>query len=145
MTNITTNLWIGGSADAEKADLKPDGINAMLNVAHDLQGVRGWRDGILYAQCGLVDGPGNTMAAYHAAVLMLASMMQADRRVMVYDHLGGRALAVALLYLNIVGRRGWGEWMKIIRERHDIAEPHAVHREAFNRINWRLMAAAMDG
>ncbi len=146
MTNITTNLWIGGSFDAEHGDLKKHGINALLNVAHDLNPSRCWREGYLYAQCGLVDGPGNTMAAYHAATLMLASMMAAEKCVLVYDHLGGRALAVALFYLNITGRRGWEEWLTLLRERHDkVKEPHAAHKEAFNRINWRLMAAAMDG
>jgi hypothetical protein len=145
MKNLTTEIWIGDSKDAEHADLKKAGITAIINVAHDLQGRRGWSDGITYAQCGLVDGPGNLPAAYHAAALMLAALVESGKRVLVCDHSGGRSLAVAIFYLNLKNPRGWDGWMSVLRERQEIAEPHPEHKKAFNKVNWRLLASVLEG
>lgn len=117
MTKITDTIWLGNSEDADHADLRPDKIGAILNVAHDLQCSRGWSDGIEYAQCGLVDGPGNTMAAYHAAMLKLAALVTGGRRTLVVDHVaGGRAIAVIIMGLHAMRRMGWVHWAKVIAE-----------------------------
>lgn len=145
MTKITDCLWIGNSKDATDANLPAEGINAMLNVAHDLQGKRGWTDNIVYAQCGLIDGPGNHIATYHAAILMLAALVADGKRVLVCCHNGGRSLAVVLCYLNLTGGRGWDGWLSLLRERNEFEDPHEVHRRAFDRINWRLLSSALEG
>ena|ERR1019366_6161963 len=154
MTKITPDIWLGDSKDAESADLKKDGIGAMLNVAHDLQCKRGWSDGIEYAQCGLVDGPGNTMASYHAALLKLCALVCGGRKTLVVDHVaGGRAVAVAIMGLHAMRRMGWAHWLKEIakalakvdEQGFSCVEVHPKHKEAFDRINWRLVSVAMEG
>lgn len=148
MTKITDHIWTGDSKDAEHADLCKHGIGAILNVAHDLQCKRGWHDGIEYAQCGLVDGPGTTMASYHAAVLKLVGLIRGGRKTLVVDHVnGGRALMVVLCYLNLTDRRlGWDGWLKVIGEKRDLPEgmPCEAHKSAFNRMNWRLLASVLE-
>lgn len=143
MIQLSKEIWIGTSKDAEHADLKKEGIDGLLNVAHDLQAKRGWSDGILYAQCGLVDGPGNRLAIYMAATMMLASMIHLGRKVMVYDHSGGRSVAIVICYFNLVGRQSWDYWIKEIKDKHEIPEVHVAHRDAFNKINWRLLASSL--
>lgn len=148
MTKITEMIWLGNSSDAEHADLAANGIQAILNVAHDLEGKRGWHDGVEYAQCGLVDGPGNTLASYHAAVMKLLALTRGGRRTLVYCHEGrSQSVAVAIMALHVGGeRQGWDGWLKIIREKKDeVVTPHEEHRRAFNRMNWRLLSSVLDG
>jgi hypothetical protein len=126
------------------------GIGGVLNCANDL-----WRGKfdtdsdvpIEYAHVGLVDGPGNGMADYHAALLKTCALMRRCDQVSIHDHDGSsRAAAVAIMALHAAHRRGWGHWLGIIREKvgDPEFEPHPVHRLAFNRINWRLVATAME-
>lgn len=147
MTKITDYIWIGDSTDAEESDLRKHGVTAILCVAHDLQCRRGWSDGILYAQCGLVDGPGSNLAAYHSAVLQLVSIVSAGRKVMVVDHVaGGRAVAVTIMALHVGhSKLGWEHWLGIINEKMERKEfnPHQEHRNAFNRTNWRLLSSIL--
>ena len=151
MTKITEMIWLGNSHDAEHADLNANGIGAILNVAHDLEGKRGWRDGVEYAQCGLVDGPGNTMASYHAAVLKLAALVRGGRRTLVHCHKGqSRSPAVVIMYLNLEQKLGWDHWRNVIAElRSEVNEgeefPHEEHKRAFNKLNWRLLSSVLDG
>ena len=154
MTEITRMIWLGDSSDAEHADLRAAGIGAILNVAHDLQGRRGWHDGIEYAQCGLVDGPGNTMASYHAAILKLAALVTGGRKTLCHCHEGkSQSVAVVVCVLHLLeGRRGWDHWRKVVVEKvaasgREIPDdkPHPEHRAAFNRLNWRLLASVMEG
>ena len=151
MTQITEMIWLGDSHDALTADLAKHEIKAILNVAHDLQGERGWSDGVEYAQVGLVDGPGNSLARYHAAVLQLAALVQGGRRTLVHCHKGqSRSPAVIIMYLNLTQRMGWEHWRAFIAEkRKEVAEgeqyPHEAHRTAFNQLNWRLLASVTEG
>lgn len=140
MIRLTDNLWIGDSVSPKNIGAVE--IGAVLNVAQDLQGEVGWPD-VEYAQVGLVDGPGNLPAAYHAAVLALATLRQRYNKVLVYDHDGGRALAVVVIYLNQIARHGWNGWMEVIRKLVDIdlPVPHPAHRAAFDRINWRMLGS----
>lgn len=142
MIRLTDNLWIGIAPDEALADLAKLDIKAILNVAQDLQATRGWYCGVEYAQVGLIDGPGNPPAAYHAAVLALVMLLKRGR-VMVCCHGGSRSFAVALMYLNLTAGRGWDGWLEVLRERVDdeLPVPNEVHRLAFNRMNWRLLAS----
>ena len=145
MIRLADNLWIGDSGDEGYADLEALGVRAVLNVAHDLQGTRGCLFGIEYMQVGLIDGPGNPSSAYYAAVMALVTLLRRGK-VMVCCHTGGRSLAVALLYLNLTARRGWDGWLELLSERVDaeLPIPHEAHKTAFNKINWRLLTAAME-
>jgi hypothetical protein len=149
VTKITDMIWLGDSHDAMHADLKVDGITAILNVACDLEGKRGWSKGIEYAQCGLMDGPGNNMASYYAAVMMLASLVRAGKRTLVHCHKGqSRSPAVVIMYLHLEHRRGWDYWRKMIADlRPKMNEegqfPHLEHRKAFDRMNWRLLSSVI--
>ena len=149
LTKITDCLWIGNSTDAVKADLHGNGISALMNCAHDLEGERGWNDHVEYAQCGLVDGPGNTMMAYHAAVMKLAALVMGGRKPLVYDHEGhSQSVAITICVLHILnGRRGWDYWRSFIVERgHELPDdkPHPEHLTAFNRINWRVLMGVLE-
>ena len=142
MNKITDMVWIGNSLDEANADLATVGITAILKVANDLQGTRGWYDGLLYAQCGLVDGPGSSLAAYHSAVLQLLSLIAGKRKTLVVDHDGGsRAMAVVIMALHARERGGWDKYCEMIANKMDVLgyEPHEAHRVVFNRLNWRIL------
>lgn len=143
MTHLGEGLWIGNSADGW--DQRQAGVGAALNVAQDLRGWWGWPE-TEYAQVGLIDGPGNPPAAYAAAVLTLAGLL-ARQKTLVYCHTGSRALAVAVMYLQARSPRGWDSWMELLGERVDGVLPatHEAHREAFERMNWQLLAQLMKG
>jgi len=146
MIQLARNIWIGDSTDERSANLSPFGIDAILNVAHDLQATRGWTHKIEYMQVGLIDGPGNPLAAYHAAVLALAALIE-HRRVLICCHTGGRSLAVALMYLHLSNACSWEEWLTILYERIEegvLPVVHRAHREAFDRINWRYLANIVE-
>src|SRR5215831_14068508 len=101
-------LWLGNSLDAAVGDLTTDAISAVLNCAHDLPGSRTWDHGVEYAQVGLVDGPGNSTAAYHACVIKLASFLANGRRCLCYCHEGkSRSVFACIAVLHLFGpRRG---------------------------------------
>ena len=143
MTKITDNIWIGDSNDAVHADLQNHGIDGILNCAFDLQGMRGWTDGIHYAQCGLIDGPGNSMASYYSAVLQLAHMIAMGKKVLVHCHKGeSRSVAVVIYYLHLQhGRQGWEHYRKVIADLRQIPPhtPHEAHRSAFNVMDWKWL------
>lgn len=149
MTKITPEIYLGDAHDADHGDLHESNVGAILNVAHDLQGKRGWSDGLIYAQCGLQDGPGNPIGVYHAAIMMLHAMVRAKRVTLVHDHDGcGQAVAVIVMYLHATRRMGWDHWVEHVRHEVDEPEkcltPHVAHRDAFLRINWRLLSSVME-
>jgi hypothetical protein len=117
MTELVNGIWIGNSVDERTADMA-----SVLNVAVDLQPTRGWNSGTLYMHVGLVDGPGNNQATFAAAVLALASLLERGP-VLVCCYDGSRSLAVSLMYLMAVGKRGWVDWLGILRERVDNVLP----------------------
>jgi hypothetical protein len=148
VTEITKNIWIGNSNDAEHADLRAVGIDCILNCAKDLECTRGWSDGLIYAKCGLVDGPGNTASMYHAAVLTLNSLLTTEKKVLVVCHDGrSRSVAVVMMCLSATrSRLGWDGWRMRIAALTELPEnmPHEAHRLAFNRMNWRLINSVLD-
>ncbi len=148
MTEITKNIWLGDSHDAEHADLMKAGIDGILNCAKDLECTRGWSDGLIYAKCGLIDGPGNSIGVYHAGILMLNSLLMTEKRVLVVSHNGiSRSVAIVMMYLSAThSRLGWDGWRTRIAALKEIPEdkPHEAHRLAFNRMNWRLINSILD-
>lgn len=140
MIRIADNLWVGNSIDGQAAK-----VDAVLNVATDLHVKRGWPD-VVYAQVGLIDGPGNPLSAYYAAVLALASLVRPDKHVLVHCHEGkSRSVAVALMYRHAVTGRGWDNLLSLVRERVeiDVPNPHEAHRAAFERMDWGHIASVV--
>lgn len=147
MIRLTDHIWLGHATDEGNADLEAEGVTAILNVAQDLQATRGWKNGIEYAHVGLIDGPGNPLSAYCAAVLALDSLLKRNDQVLVCCHAGSRSLAVILMHLNLAGRNGWDGCLDILRERVDwtLPTPHAAHRAAFDKLNWRFLSSIIGG
>jgi hypothetical protein len=146
MIQLADNLWIGSSNDVKDGKYVGASIRGFLSVAPDLRGRYGWPT-IEHAQVGLVDGPGNEVSDYCAAVLELGALIRRQERVLVYDHDGGRALAVAMMYLCL--RRGrrpaggshsnnmhcWCPWDDLSHELaaavDDLPAVHTAHKEAY--------------
>lgn len=154
MIQLSDNLWVGDSDDSYLKDAMLDGVDAVLNVAHDLQGKCSWPK-VEYAQVGLIDGPGNEISGYCAAVMSLVALLRRHDVVMVYDHDGGRALVVALMYLNLTFGKyrrepvEWSHWMTW-EERlatltwiEGLPTPHTAHIEAFNRLPYGVLEALL--
>ena len=150
MTKITEMIWLGGSYDAEYADLRADNIDAILNVARGLHVERGWSNDVEYAKCGLVDGPGNTMTSYYAAVLKLAALVRNGLRTLVCCREGqSRSPAIVIMYLNVQKQYGWDYWRMILadlgsRVKEGKQFPHEAHRQAFDRIDWQLLVNMIE-
>lgn len=125
MNQITDNIWIGDSHDARNAEaLRAAGITAILNVAHDLRDVLGWPEFHL-AHCGLIDGPGNRLEHYVAAVNQLIAFIKDGHRVLIHCHAGhSRSVSVAIMYLDRESKFGWEHWRAYIRERRPTMLPH---------------------
>lgn len=146
MIKLDDGLWIGAAVGPEYGNLKALGIGAILNSAQDLQSIIGWENGVEYMQVGLIDGPGNPTGLYYAAVLALDTLLKRHKNVLVCCHEGGRSLATAVMYLQATTfTHGWDGWISILRERVDVdlPTPHPAHREAFDKMNWRLLKSAL--
>lgn len=131
MLRVADNLWVGDSTDESKRN---GSINAVLVVAHDMFG-HAYMDEE-NAQVGLIDGPGNPLCAYHAAVLTLVSLLKRGKGVLVCDHDGGRALAVVMMYRYMMNEApSWDEQVK----RLNVLMPHSAHKRAFERMDWTML------
>ncbi len=142
MIPITDSLWLGTASDLACADMAGAGITALLNVACDLYTMRVWKHDFIYAQCGLIEGPGSTPAGYHSAVLQLLDLLAHRRRVLVVNHDGlGRAVAVVIMAMHARERGGWEYYRKMIGERigDPDYQPHEAHRKMFDQINWKVV------
>ena len=145
MTKITDNIWLGDSKDAEEADLIANGISAILNFSADMDVKRA--GDVLYAKVGLVDGPGNHMAIYTSAVLLLLSFLEKKKTVLVVDHTGkSRAAFVVICVLHMWHGRQWSRdyWHQFVASKRHGIEVHGNHKHAFNQMNWRLIATVME-
>lgn len=138
MIRLNEHIWIGDSYDERCADLASSGIGAILNVAIDLQGSRGCGSRIDYMQVGLIDGPGNTLGAYYAAVIALTVLIERHSQVLVCCHSGGRAMAISIMYMDFVTGLGWDGCVGAMSERVDavLPTPHEAHRAAHGKIRW---------
>lgn len=153
MIQLTDSLWIGDSDDGY-VFASSEVVGGVLNVAEDLRGECGWPD-VEYAQVGLVDGPGNEITSYCAAILTLAALLRRHQVVVVYDHDGGRALAVCMMYLNLVGGKyrphttAWSHWltwkerlahvMTDVRANEVLPQVHTAHKEVFTKIPYGVL------
>ncbi len=144
MLKLIDNLWIGNAVDEGKAKFMPVGVTALLNVAQDLRAGHGWDDGVEYMQVGLIDGPGNLLVSYYAAILAVNSLIQ-NHQLMIYSHGESRSLAVALMYLSAISRHGWDELLVMLQERVEetLPEVHEAHKTAFNKLDWRSLVKIM--
>lgn len=152
MIRLTEGVWIGASSCL--VNVRAAGIGGVLNVAVDLNGEQGWPD-VEYAQVGLVDGPGNETTDYCAALLALVALVRRHENILVYDHNGGRALAVGLMYLSLMEskrvvhptfmgcRLGWGQVLDVVRiyTGMPLPSPHTAHAKAFEKIPFGLLEA----
>jgi len=160
---VSDELLIGNSDDESNPHLALLGIRGILNTATDLYSRHRWdRTRIEYAHVGLIDGPGNEIADYCAALLCLKMLVrhrivEKDGKkqgiVLVCDHEGSRALVVALMYLNFTGGQWrpdtnswshWPTWEERLAEVRkftdtDLPEPHEAHVKAFNKIPWGVL------
>lgn len=143
MIVVNDSLYVGSSFDERRSK-----VDAILNVAKDLLPTRDWGHGIEYVHIGLLDGPGNVIEWYYAAILSLSGLLKAGKRTLVCCHDGcSRSMAIVVMYLNISNGAGWDRILGLIREGSEecIPEPHPDHRKAFENINWRLLSKIING
>ncbi len=140
MIRLTDDLWVGVVHDVDHAPLEAMGVRCVLCVAQDYQCRVGWASGLESAQVGLIDGPGNPLTAYYGAVLALATLLSRGPT-LVYSHDPGRVMVVCMMYLNALQRRGWGGILEMLSERVeiDLPVPSAIHRAAFDKVDWRTL------
>ena len=52
-------------------------------------------------------------------------------------------MAVAMMYLNIAASHSWDGLLALLRERvdADLPVPHVAHMDAFNNMDWRMLAS----
>jgi hypothetical protein len=141
-------------SDEAFANLTAKKITGVLNVAQDLQGTRGWHSKVEYMQVGLINGPGNELSAYTAAVLALSALLRRGN-VLVCCHDADRSLAVVIMYL--IAKRGkrsdnpglfnrWTTWddmldeliERVARDGRALKEPHESHRAAADNLPMSL-------
>lgn len=143
MLEVANNLWIGDSGDEKFIARHRPPMDAVLVVANDLVPTNDWRDKLEYMHIGLLDGPGNPLAGYHAAVLGLVALLKRKEgaKVMVCDHDGGRALAVAIMALYLFGDcPSWDEAIGRLRANHSkVPDVNPAHRRAFFLMDWGFM------
>lgn len=130
-------IWIGNSGDEAADYFDTAYIGAVLNVAQDMTGTKFWEHGVEVMHVGLIDGPGNEIGTYCAAVLALHALLK-RHNTLVCCHTGGRALAVAIMYLKAQGERHWDSLIQVLQERveDDLPVPNYIHREVFDQIDW---------
>lgn len=153
MIEMADGLWAGDSDDEQEV-AKGDGVvafDSVLCVAQDMDGHTRWSRGVEYAQVGLIDGPGNPLAAYHAAVLTLAVLLRRGTT-LVCCHDGGRSLAVVITYLYLVGEGpSWDEAIERAAAKARTAEPgtllpvvHEAHKHAFYLMDWTMLERVLE-
>ncbi len=152
MIHINDNIIVGKWEDV--SHVVDNDIEGVLCVAQDMNIGSKWVKGVEYAQVGLVDGPGNTIAGYSSAVLTLATLLARHKKVMVCCHDGAsRSIAVAVMYLILkTGKVSthptffnyWKTWDKMICEIYEKPGPtflkvHLAHREACDRMPFGIL------
>lgn len=143
MIQLANRLWIGDSAVTGR-DLMAEGVGAVLNVAQDLRGYVGWPD-VEYMQVGLVDGPGNPLSSYYAAVLALGSLLK-RHGALVFCHTGSRSVVVAAMYVNVGMCCTWDRMVTMLSEKvdEDLPTPHEAHIKAFGEMDWKQLRKILE-
>lgn len=149
-TSEKGSIWIGNSGDERGDNLSGNGIGAILCVSQDMWPTHCWADGYETGHVGLIDGPGNTITMYCAAILALHNLLTRNS-VLLCCHDGGRSVAVALMYLSLregcikervdfLRRRSWEEvFMIMVDKVGKLPIPHKVHIEAFSKIPFGIL------
>lgn len=160
-----------GDGDAEKDAARNKTFDSILVVAHDMDPTGTWNKvnryshqwlheaglgnvvdlgGVRYSHVGLIDGPGNRLAMYHAAVLALAALA-ARGRTLVCCHDGGRSIAVAIMYLYLMGEGPhWDEAVirmvnsRPLGSKFPLALPHEIHKKAFTLMDWGMLTRVLS-
>lgn len=99
ITPIVDGIAIGNSEDARR--IENPTFDATVNVAIDLdiEDQFKWRHKV-----GLLDGPGNNPITFIAAVMLLYSLVQQRRRILVHCHEGkSRSVMVVATYVAMMG------------------------------------------
>jgi hypothetical protein len=145
LIKIDKNLWIGNSDEEKNSDKYAESgfFESVLVTAHDMRpciGLEG-ENGVEHMQVGLIDGPGNPLSVYHAAVLALHTLV-GKGKVLVCDHTGGLSLAVVIMYRFLTGDGpSWDEQIERLKSVHGkLPEVHSVHKWAFFRMDWTMLA-----
>lgn len=162
LIEVATNLWIGNSDEEGMIVHHRPMMDAVLITAHDMVPTNDWKDKIEYMHVGLVDGPGNPLAAYHAAVLALVALVKRGegQKVLICDHDGGRSLAVVIMYLYLLGEGpSWDEAVdRMMDAEEEQPKPHDArcealerlghkdnaHRKAFFLMDWGMMSHVLS-
>ena len=149
-----SKLWIGDSNDEYGVLVnKQATIEGVLCVAQDMHVNYGWDDGVEYMHVGLIDGPGNEVGDYCAALLALRTLMRRRAAVLVCDHEGGRALTVGIMYMALIHKRplhptvmshrkGWRHYLNQtpLKDTSGI-RLHKSHLDMFDLIPFGLLEA----
>jgi hypothetical protein len=148
MTNdrSPTAIWIGTSEDERQVlqYVQCGLVDYTLVVAHDMDATHGWQQGVECMKVGLVDGPGNPLAAYHAAVLALVALAHRGK-VLVCCHDGGRSLAVSIMYLYLIGEGpSWDEAIDRFPSTEIFSRVHETHRKAFFSMDWGMLTRVLE-
>jgi hypothetical protein len=133
MLKVSDDIYTGDSYDEQTAR-----ICTVLNVASDLAPTR---DTDTYYHIGLVDGPGNPLSMYCAAVLTLDALRRKGD-VLVCDHTGKSiSMAIVIMWTRLNIARTWDQLLLMLEERFccELPEPHEAHKYAFNKIDWVAM------
>ncbi len=165
LIKMMDKIWIG-DFEAEKDAARNKTFDAVLVVAHDMDPIGTWHEvnrysaqwlyesglgnmnhlgGVKYTHVGLIDGPGNKLAMYHAAVLALAALA-ARGKTLVCCHDGGRSLSVAIMYLYLMGEGpSWDEAVERLTDGCKLEWVHRAHRKAFFMMDWGMLTRVLDG
>lgn len=90
MDYIDSNIFLGNASDAMNIDgLRKENIKTVFNVAIDLhhQPPIQQRD-ISFLKIGLIDGPGNSLSTFAAAVSALSSVQKLQQNILIHCHEG---------------------------------------------------------
>ena len=99
MINIINNLYIGNSQSVNVANLEHFKIDAVLNVAFDLNDMYDSR--FQWYKVGLIDGTGNKEVQIELAYKLLTNLLANDQSVLVHCHEGlSRSVYVVYLFLT---------------------------------------------
>lgn len=139
MELVYTNLYIGNAADARDIPLlKMHKVNAVLNVAMDLQYFIDKDTGIVQYKVGMTDGMHNPPELFYAAVLTLKGLLEHNRTVLIHCHEGrSRSPSVVAAYLGIKEGKSYFEKLNELKSIRSKVNPEPGMMEfASNCMPW---------
>lgn len=148
MHKITDKIFLGDSAAAGDLDyLQEIGIDGVLNVAFDLDMRENYYyRGIRAHKVGLIDGPGNKIGDYYAAVLKLDSLLKTQNQVLVHCHAGvSRSPFIVSLYLLATKQVEGDLWHAInfVASKRPCVDPAGGLQRDFKLIDMELLRKLM--